>query len=159
MALSYENSSDISAPNFLNGSQNAQFVVDQNVMVCRIALRDVLQLELFVDIDQHGSCESIIKSRPANLMWLKDDISVRKNYRHGALLDTIHDLKRIGKQTLMERIFQEEMRNSEHVQISRIAYPVTLKGAEVICVPDFGPQLFENRPVALCRSWPTSRSK
>ncbi len=35
------------------------------------------------------------------------------------------------------------------MQIVRVACAVTLQGAEVICVPTFCSQFFENRPVAL----------
>ena len=106
-------------------------------MVCRIALGDVLQFELFVDIDQHGSFESIVQSGAANLVRLKDDVSVGENYRSCVLLDTIHDLKRIRKQTFVEGIFQEEMRDCKDVQVAGVVCAVTLQGAEVICVLNF----------------------
>src|SRR4030095_4349265 len=41
------------------------------------------------------------------------------------------------------------MRHGKHVQIARIICTVTLKCAEVVCVPNFGAQFFEDRPVAL----------
>ena len=49
----------------------------------------------------------------------------------------------------MEGIFQEEMRNCKDVRVAGVVCAVTLQGAEVICVPNFCWQLFENRPVAL----------
>ena len=82
-------------------------------------------------------------------MRLKDDISIRENCRYCILIDTIHNLKRLRKQTFLEGIFQEEMRNRKHVQVVGVVCAVTLQRAEVICVPNFCSQFFENRPVAL----------
>jgi len=49
----------------------------------------------------------------------------------------------------MEGIFKEKMGDCKDVQVVGVVCPVTLQGAEVICVPDFCSQFFENRPVAL----------
>src|SRR5690348_16903051 len=149
VALSHEDGSDTFTPDFFNRRQDPEFVVDQNVLVCRIATGHVFQFVFLVDIDQHRSIKSIVQSSLANLVRLKDDISVGKNHWQPVLLNALNDTKRVSKEPIMKRISQQEMRNSKHVQISRIVRAITLQRAKVICVAYFGAQFFEDRPVAL----------
>ena len=52
MPLSRENGRYARAPRLLDISEDAQLVVHHDVMLCRVAAHDILQLKLFVNVDE-----------------------------------------------------------------------------------------------------------
>ena len=104
VTLFHKDGSDAFAPDVLNRRQNPNFIVDQNVVVRRISLCDILKFQFFMDIDQDGSRKSIIQSGPPNLMRLKDDVSIGENYRHCVLLNAFDYFERIKEESLFEWI-------------------------------------------------------
>lgn len=51
-------------------------------------------------------------------------------------------------EAVRERILEQEVRHRHHVRIVRVVGPVALQCAQVVGVPELGPQLLEDRPAA-----------
>ena len=61
---------------FFDCGQNSRHVVDQDVMAGRIALLDVIELLLFVDVDQHAALDRLKDAGALDLARLEDDVAV-----------------------------------------------------------------------------------
>jgi hypothetical protein len=48
----------------LDGGQDAKFVVDDDIVIRRIAFFDVVQLQFLVNVNEHGTLEGIVQSGP-----------------------------------------------------------------------------------------------
>src|SRR5262249_41526564 len=55
MALSREDGGYATAPGALDGSQDTDLVVDEDVVIGGIARFDVVEFQFLVDVDQHGT--------------------------------------------------------------------------------------------------------
>src|SRR6476646_9198555 len=95
MALSGENGGYFVAPDFFHFGQNANLVIDKNVMISREATFHVIQFFFLVNIDQHIAIDRLINAGALNLARLENDIAVRKNCRWAPLLDMLNGIKRI----------------------------------------------------------------
>ena len=69
------------APDLLHRIQDAQLVVDQHVVLGRIEPRDVVQLVLLVDVDQHAVLERAPQARALHLARLEHRVAVRQDHR------------------------------------------------------------------------------
>ena len=61
MALADEDGRDTVSPDFFYGCENANFVIDEDVMFGRATALNVFQFLFFVHIDQHVAVDSFIK--------------------------------------------------------------------------------------------------
>ena len=75
-ALLREHGRDAVSPEALDRRQDAQLVVDDNVVFSRKAPLDVIEGLFLVDIDQHTSIDRVGQARPFDFVRLKDDIPV-----------------------------------------------------------------------------------
>jgi hypothetical protein len=49
-------------PDFLNGCQDAQFVIDEDIKLRRVAPFDILQLPFLMDINEHITVDRLEQS-------------------------------------------------------------------------------------------------
>src|SRR5437762_1873599 len=61
----------------------------------------------------------------------------------------LNRLERIGEKTFGERIIDQKIRHAKQLLGARMFVPIPLQSAEVIRIPQFGPQLLENPPIFL----------
>ena len=134
--LARENGRHPAAPDLFDRSEDAYLVVDENTVICRVAPRDVLLLELLVDVDEHGAVECVVQAGAPHLVRLEHDIAVRKDDVLPELPRTPHRIEGVRVQALGKRVFQEEVRKGEQVWIGGEVGTVELQSAEVIGVPD-----------------------
>jgi hypothetical protein len=58
--LMWKNSRDPRPPHTLDRSKYVDLLIYKHVMICFVALFHILQLEFFVDIDEHGPVECVM---------------------------------------------------------------------------------------------------
>src|SRR5918996_4196187 len=68
-------------PDFLDRVQNARLVIDDDIVLSRVAPLDVIQRLFFVNIDEHVAVYSVEDAGAFDLARLKDHIAVRENHR------------------------------------------------------------------------------
>ena len=76
MSLARENRRQLIAPDFLHRCQNAQLVVTHNVMPGGIALLDIIQHLLLMDVYQYPALDGFPQSRMLNFPRLEDHIAI-----------------------------------------------------------------------------------
>src|SRR5438128_12691484 len=81
LTLAGEDRGDALAPGFLDRSQDPWLVVDENVVLRRIASLDVIQRLFLVDVDQHVAVHGLPAAGPLDLAGLEDPRTVRKDHR------------------------------------------------------------------------------
>src|SRR5262249_41124446 len=103
-----ENGGETLSPDLLDRCQDPEFVVDEHIMISRITLLHVVELVFFVHVNQNFAIEGIPQSGSLDLAGLKHDISVGKDHRGSPFLDVLDRIKRVWKQTIGERITNQE---------------------------------------------------
>lgn len=63
-------------PSLFDCGQNSRLVVDQDVMAGRIALLDVAEFLLFVDVDQYAALDRLKDAGALDLARLEDDVAI-----------------------------------------------------------------------------------
>lgn len=96
VALQWLNRRHPIPPYFLNGCQNAQFVIDEDITLGRVACFDVFRLSFLMDVNQHIAVNRFEQSGSFDLARLKHNVSVGQNDRLAQLLDALDDIERIG---------------------------------------------------------------
>ena len=94
-------------PIFLGGGEDAQLVVDENIVVCRIAPLDVVQRLLLVDVDQHIAVDRLGNAGSLDLARLEDDVAVGQDHRRAEAAQPPQGRKGVRVQPIGERIVQE----------------------------------------------------
>lgn len=138
MALAHKHSGYARAPALLDGSENAQFVLDQHVVLGGAALRNIGEFFFLVQIDQDLASHRFKQSGAINFARLEDDVAIAEDGRRPPLLDVFDDLKCAGKETVGKRIVEQKMGDSEDSQVVWILAAITLQGAQVIRVTKLG---------------------
>ena len=77
MALPHKDRSDARTPDFFDGGQDAQFVIDQHIMFGGIALFDIWQFIFLVHVNQHFAFDRFEQPGTVHLARLKNDIAIR----------------------------------------------------------------------------------
>src|SRR5579884_2569635 len=81
-----------------------RFVVDYYIMIRRIALFNLIQVFLFVFIDQHAPFDGLRQTALGNLLWLKARIAVGDNDRQAQCAQVLQRLENVRIQGLHEWI-------------------------------------------------------
>src|SRR5208283_2977041 len=102
VALAREHRSYAFAPYPLDRSQDPNLIVHQNVVLRGVAVLDVVQFVLLVDVNQCGAVESFMQSCSADLLWLENHVSIGKDHRVSELFDVVYSVHRIGEQSVGE---------------------------------------------------------
>src|SRR5215470_15956739 len=98
MSLPSEHGRHSRPPYIFDLSQNAQLIVNHHVMVSRMALLDIIQLALLVDVDQDVAIHRFTNPRPFDLERLEDDVAVRQHRRAAPPLDMSDRVERVWKE-------------------------------------------------------------
>ena len=154
MALAREDGRQTLAPDFLKGGENADLVVDEDIVPGRVAQLDVLELLLLVDVDQHAAVDSVVQPGALDLARLEHHVAVAEDHGRPPCGQPLDDVERAWIEAVRERVVQQERREHEHVGIARVLDPVALQRAQVVGVAELGAQRLEDRPVALLQHGP-----
>src|SRR5262249_56522776 len=112
MSLARENRCESIVPDLLHCRQNAQFVIDHDVMTGGIALPHIVQHLLLVNIDQHSALDGFPQSGTLNLSRLEDNISIRQNHRQPPAAEALNCVKRARVQAALKPVSPPELRRS-----------------------------------------------
>src|SRR5262249_47110247 len=74
--LAREHGRNAVLPEALNRSQDAQLVVDDDVVFGRKATLDVIESLFLVNIDQYTAIDRVGQAPLFNFVWLKDDVPI-----------------------------------------------------------------------------------
>ena len=96
------------SPETLDCRQDAQLVIDDHVMVGRIAPLDIIQGFFLMDIDQHMSIHSIGQTCAFDFAGLEDDIAVGQDDSWSKAAQPLQYRDGAGEQLLRERIIHEK---------------------------------------------------
>ena len=95
VALPRKYRGDARRPDLLHRGQDAQLVVDQHVVVGRVALLDVVQLLFLVDVDRaRGRPPLRTDARALDLARLKDHVAVRQDHRRPQAAEMLEHVER-----------------------------------------------------------------
>ena len=97
------------APDFFDFGQNADFVIDQDIVIGREAAFNVVQFFFFVNINQHVAVDRFINSGALNLSRLENNIAVRKNCRSAPLLHVLNGVERVRIKSSCKGIVDEKV--------------------------------------------------
>ena len=136
-------------PDLLEGGQDADLVVHEDVVPGRVLPLDVLDLTLLVDVDQHAPLDRLEQAGALDLARLEHDVAVGQDHRRPPRGEALDDVERGRIEAVGERVLQEERGQPEHVRIVRVLHAVALQRPQVVGVAELGAQRFEDRPVAL----------
>lgn len=102
MPLSRKNGRQARSPDFFHRVQDAKLVVYQNVMPSRVAILDVVQLPLLMDVDQDTAFDGLVQPGALDLPGLEDDIAVGQDDRLPPGLDPCDHVQRAREQAIGE---------------------------------------------------------
>src|ERR1700730_5228271 len=137
------------APNFLYLSQNSRFVVHQDVVSRGVALLDIIQFLLLVDVYQHVSLDGLKDTGALDLARLEDDVAVGQDHRPRPAAEPLKNVERSRVQPIGKRVIHQVRRHRQQMEVLGVLDPIALQGTEVIPVAQLGHQLFENCPIAV----------
>src|SRR5215475_3964433 len=104
MPLSGKDGCDLAAPDFFDLGKDSDLVVDEDIVIGREAAFYVVQLFLFVNVDEHVAMDRLGDSRALDLQRLEDHVAIRKDGGRTPLLDVLDGIERIGIKPRGERI-------------------------------------------------------
>lgn len=90
MALFWENGRYSISPTFFDRRENSDLVINQDISLGWITPFDIVEFELFVDVDKDIAAYRLEQPGTLDLSWLKDNIAIRKN-DNGAKLTAFFD--------------------------------------------------------------------
>src|SRR4051794_9396877 len=69
------------SPDLFHRVQDAQLVVHEDVVSSRVAILDVVQLQLRMDVNQHTALDGLVQPGALDLPGLEDDVAVGQDDR------------------------------------------------------------------------------
>src|SRR6266849_10937373 len=93
--LPRQHGGDATRPHLLHCRQDPQLVVDQHVMVGRVALLDVVELAFLVYIDQDVPVHGLVQPRALELARLEDRVAVGQDDRGSPGTETLQHIERV----------------------------------------------------------------
>src|SRR5262249_15025105 len=114
-----------------------------------MALLDVIELLLLVDVDEHAAFDDLAETRALDLARLEDDVAIREDdgrAEAGGVLDRV-DRARI--EPVCERVVHQEARYGQQRVITRMADARVLERAQVVGVAELRAELLEDLEVLL----------
>jgi len=154
LALTRQYRSHPIAPDLLDRRQDPRLVVDQDIMVRRIALFHILELLLLMDVDQHMAVDRFRNSGALDLTRLKDDIPIGQNGGRPPAAEALEGIERLRVQPVGEGIIDQVGRHRQQVNFPRPLGAIALQRTEVIAIAQFGEQILQDRPVPVTAGRP-----
>lgn len=124
------------APGAFDGVQDAQLVVDQDVPPRGEARLHVIQLVLFVDVDQHVPFHGRPQPRTLDLARLKDDVAVGQDHHRADRLEQVDHVERLGVEPIGEGIVDQVGRQVEDTRIARMLDAIALQRTEIVRIAE-----------------------
>ena len=90
MTLFGKHGRDALAPDFLDCRKDAQFVVDQDIVIGWVETPDIFKLLLLVDVDEDTVVERVPEAGPFHLARLEHGIAVGQDDNGPPLLRVLH---------------------------------------------------------------------
>src|SRR5512140_783157 len=149
MPLAREDGREPLPQDLLHRRQDAELVVDHDVMAGRVALLDVVEHLLLVDVDEDPALDRVPQSRSLDLARLEDHVAVGQDDRGPPLAKMPEHVECPRIEPVRKRIVHEERGHLQQARIVRVIETVALQGAEVIRVTQLGSQLLEDLPIAI----------
>src|SRR5207253_10116402 len=115
------------APDALDGRQDAQLVVHQDVVLGGKSRLDILQLLLLVYVDQHVALDGRPQTRTLDLARLKHHVSVRQDDHRPPTFKTVDDVQRLRVQPVRKRIVDQVVRQVQQVRFVRMLEAIALE--------------------------------
>ncbi len=142
--LAGEDGGQALAPRLLDRGEDPDLVVDQHVVVGRVASLDVVELELLVDVDEHAPGDGSRQAGAFDLQRLKHDVAVGQDDGGPEAAGVRDDVQRAGVEPLRERVVHQERRHGQQVRIARVRLAVALQRPEDVRVAELAAQLLED---------------
>src|SRR5262245_20824303 len=136
------------SPNLFHCCQDADFVVNKNVMLCRVMMLDIIAHLLFMNIDQDTSLHRRPKARAFDFSWLKYSIAIGKDHRPAHGVQMSNDVQSLRIEPIREWIIHKKRGHPEKTRIMQPLETITLQSTEKIGISEFGAQLLQNIPVS-----------
>jgi hypothetical protein len=108
--------------------------VHEHVVTGRVALLDVVQLPLLVDVDEHVALDRLEQPGTLDLARLEDHVAVGQDCGRPQMRRRSITASDPGNRRSANGVVQQEEGDLEEVGVARVLGPVTLEGAEVVCV-------------------------
>ncbi len=143
MALAREHRRHAHAPGLLDRVQDAQLVVDQDVVPRRKEPLDVVQFVFFVHVDQHAVFHRAPQARALHLSRLEHRIAIRQDDRRAPLGDTADGVQSAGIQPIGERVVGQPACHAQHAGIVQCFDAIALQRPQVVSVAEFPAQFLE----------------
>src|SRR4030095_7306633 len=147
LPLAWEDRGDPVTPDILDRVQDPRLVVHENVMARGIALLDIIQRLLLVDVDQHVALHRLGDPGPLDLAGLEDNVAVRQDHGGAPGAEPLQDVERSRVEAIGEGIVDEERRHRGEVDVPRVLAPVVLQRPEIVAIAELHEQRLEDRPV------------
>ena len=104
--LAGEDGGQALAPRLLDRGEDPHLVVDQHVVVGRVASLDVVELELLVDVDEHAPGRRLAQAGAFDLQRLKHDVAVGQDDGGPEATGVRDGVQRAGVEPLRERVIR-----------------------------------------------------
>jgi hypothetical protein len=149
MALARKDGSHSAIPCILDGRQNAELVVNHDVVVRWISPLDIAELALLVNVNEDVTIDGFEQARAFDFARLKDHVTVGKKHHRAPLTALLKRIEGVWIEAIGKRIIGQEVGDRQELWISRVFDPVSLQSAEIVGIAKLIPQLLKDRPVAL----------
>src|SRR5207244_2264113 len=136
-------------PNFLYLSENSRLVVHQNVVARGVALLDITELLLLVDVYQHISLDGLGDAGALDLARLENDVAVGQDNRPRPAAELLENVERSRVQPIGERVIHQIRGHRQQMDVLWVLHAIALQGAEIVAIAQIIEQLLEDRPIAV----------
>ncbi len=148
MALAGEDGGELWAPDFFDGVEDAELVVDEDVVVGGVAVFHVVEHFFLVDVDEDVAFDGFVDAGALDFAGLENDIAIGEDDGGAPLFDVIDGVDRVGIEAVGEGVIDKEGRHGEEACVAGVFDAVALESAEVVGVAEFFAEGFENFEVA-----------
>lgn len=131
------------------GRQQADFVVDHDVVPGRVFGFHVVEFQLFVYINKDVAFEGVVEAGAIDFAGLEDNVAVTENDGVTETAGVVDGIKRLGEQAVSEGIIDHEIRNCEEFVFTGALEAVPLESSEVVGIAEFRPQLLKDLPISV----------
>src|SRR5882762_800003 len=149
MPLARKHGGQAPAPQLLHGGEDAQLVIDHDVVIGRKAPLDGIQHLLLVQVNEDSAVYRVPQARALHLARLENHIAVGEDDRGSETPATRERCQRTRIEPVRERVVHQEERHPQQLRIVEVLQAIALQSAEIVGVTELRAQLFENRPVAV----------
>jgi len=146
LSLPGKDRSYTASPGVLDGREDAQFIIDQHVVVSRISVRDIFECLLLVNIDENLPLDGFKNAGALDLARLEYHVAVCQNDRPAPLTKSLQDIERTGVKAVGERVIDQKVGRGYQVRLVRVFYSEALQSPQVVAVAKMVKEFLLDRP-------------